>query len=85
MASKAKGEWRMAHHDVLRPKTKVPPGVEGWGTPGGTVTMRPERGKRGASEAVWEALWAGRTLMGAIGCATGRFGGQERPLPKPAV
>ena len=22
--------------------------------------------------------------MGAIGCATGRFGGQERPLPKPA-
>ena len=31
------------------------------------------------------ALWAGRTLMGAIGCATGRIGGQGRPLPKPAV
>ena len=28
---------------------------------------------------------AGRTLMGAVGCAAGRFGGQERPLPKPAV
>ena len=49
--------------------------------------MRPERGKRGASELLGGtedlgALWAGRTLMGAEGCATGRIGGQGRPLPQ---